>query len=75
MGRASAATRPATSNWHGPLCGWVTPGVTSNWRGPVWAASAVLTWAGTRGRPRVYVPYAALAVIVSLLVVAGRLAG
>jgi hypothetical protein len=41
----------------------------------VWAVSAVLTWAGTRGRPRVYVPYAALAVIVSLLVVAGRLAG
>ncbi|MFE9750388.1 hypothetical protein ACIQMJ_16625 [Actinosynnema sp. NPDC091369] len=41
----------------------------------VWAASVVLTWAGTRGRPRVYVPYAALAVIVLLVVLAGRVAG
>ncbi|MCE6999227.1 hypothetical protein LZG04_31135 [Saccharothrix sp. S26] len=41
----------------------------------VWAVSVVLTWAGTRGRPRVYVPYAALVVIVLLLVVAGRVAG
>ncbi|TQM79330.1 hypothetical protein FHX81_1633 [Saccharothrix saharensis] len=42
----------------------------------VWAASAVLTWVGTRGRrPRVYVPYAALVVIVLLVVVAGRVAG
>jgi hypothetical protein len=41
----------------------------------VWAASVVLTWAGTRGRPRVYVPYTALAVIVLLVVVAGRVAG
>jgi hypothetical protein len=41
----------------------------------VWAASVVLTWAGTRGRPRVYVPYAAVAVIVLLVVVAGRVAG
>lgn len=41
----------------------------------VWAVSVVLTWAGTRGRPRVYVPYAALAVIVLLVVVAGRVAG
>lgn len=41
----------------------------------VWAASVVLTWAGTRGRPRVYVPYAALVVIVLLVVVAGRVAG
>lgn len=41
----------------------------------VWAASVVLTWAGTRGRPRVYVPYAALVVIVLLVVLAGRVAG
>ncbi|WP_461120938.1 hypothetical protein [Saccharothrix stipae] len=41
----------------------------------VWAASVVLTWAGTRGRPRVFVPYAALVVIVLLLFAAGRVAG
>ncbi len=43
----------------------------------VWAASVVLTWAGagTRGGPRVYVPYLALAVIGLLVVVAGRVAG
>lgn len=41
----------------------------------VWAASVVLTWAGTRGRPRVVVPYAGLVAIALLLVLAGRVAG
>ncbi|NUT49720.1 MAG: hypothetical protein HOV94_20770 [Saccharothrix sp.] len=40
----------------------------------VWAAGTVLTWAGTRGRPRVAVPYAALVLIAALLLVAGRVA-
>jgi hypothetical protein len=66
-------------------CEYLVSGVCSYGRLPmivaaggtalVWAASAVLTWAGTRGRPRVVVPYAALVVIALLLVVAGRLAG
>ena len=66
-------------------CDYAVSGVCSYGRLPmivasggtalVWAASVVLTWAGTRGRPRVYVPYAALAVIVLLVVVAVRVAG
>lgn len=41
----------------------------------VWAVSVVLTWAGTRGRPRVYVPYAGIVLIALLLFAAGRVAG
>ncbi|WP_146173931.1 hypothetical protein [Saccharothrix carnea] len=66
-------------------CEYSVSGVCSYGRAPMvvaaggtalaWAAGVVLTWAGTRGRARVVVPYAALAVIVLLLVVAGRMAG
>ncbi|WP_158843531.1 hypothetical protein [Saccharothrix deserti] len=40
----------------------------------VWAVAVVVTWAGTRGRPRVFVPYAGIVSILVLLYVAGRLA-
>ena len=66
-------------------CDYAVSGVCSYGRMPmivasggtalVWAVSVVLTWAGTRGRPRVYVPYVALAVIALLVVAAVRVAG
>lgn len=65
-------------------CDYSVSGVCSYGRAPmivatggtalVWAWSVVLTWAGTRGRPRVVVPYAALVLIAVLVFVAGRVA-
>ncbi|WP_077011640.1 hypothetical protein [Saccharothrix sp. ALI-22-I] len=40
----------------------------------VWAVAVVLTWAGTRGRPRAVVPYAGIVLIFGLLFAAGRIA-
>ncbi|MFI9009204.1 hypothetical protein ACIGNX_18450 [Actinosynnema sp. NPDC053489] len=58
-------------------CDYAVSGVCSYGRLPmivvaggtalVWAVSVVVTWAGTGGRPRVYVPYLGLVAIAALV--------